>query len=68
MGQGSIAYALACLPANFSVVALLSQPVLVAVIEWLRYDQVLTPMQMVGSGVILLGILLARLGSRRELG
>jgi drug/metabolite transporter (DMT)-like permease len=64
MGQGLIAYALARLPANFSVVGLLAQPVLVAVIEWLRYDQVVLPMQMVGGGIILLGILLARIGSR----
>ncbi len=64
MGQGLIAYAMARLPASFSVVGLLSQPVMVAVIEWLRYEQVLTPMQMLGGGIILLGILLARLGSR----
>jgi len=63
MGQGFIALALARLPANFSAVALLAQPLLVAVIERLRYDQVLAPMQMVGGGVILGGILLARLGS-----
>lgn len=66
MGQGLVAYALARLPANFSVVALLSQPTLVAVIEWLRYDQVLTSMQILGGGVILVGILLARLGSRTD--
>jgi drug/metabolite transporter (DMT)-like permease len=63
-GQGLIAYAMARLPASFSVVGLLSQPVMVAVIEWLRYDQLLTPMQMLGGGIILLGILLARLGGR----
>jgi drug/metabolite transporter (DMT)-like permease len=64
VGQGFIAYALARLPANFSVVALLGQPMLVAVIEWIRYDKLLTPMQMVGGGVILTGIVLARVGSR----
>lgn len=64
VGQGLIAHALARLPANFSVVVLLGQPMLVAVIEWLRFDRLLTPMQMVGSGVILTGIVLARFGSR----
>jgi len=63
-GQGLIAYALAHLPASFSSVSLLIQPVAAAVFAWLILDETLGPLQ-AGAGVlVLVGIYLARRGSR----
>ncbi len=63
-GQGLIAYALAHLPASFSCVSLLIQPVAAAVFAWLILDETLGPLQ-AGAGVlVLVGIYLARRGSR----
>ncbi len=64
MGQGLIAFALAKLPASFSAVSLLLQPVAVAVFGWLLLREALTPMQMAAGVMVLAGIYLARLGSR----
>jgi len=63
-GQGLIAYALAHLPASFSSVSLLIQPLAAAVFAWLILDETLGPLQ-AGAGVlVLVGIYLARRGSR----
>ncbi len=63
-GQGLIAYALAHLPASFSSVSLLIQPVAAAIFAWLILDEALGPLQ-AGAGVlVLVGIYLARRGSR----
>jgi drug/metabolite transporter (DMT)-like permease len=62
-GQGLIAYALAHLPAAFSSVSLLLQPVMAALFAWVLLAEPLVPLQMVGGGVVLLGIYLARRGS-----
>ena len=64
LGQGLIAYALAKLPASFSAVSLLLQPVAVAVFGWLLLEEALSGMQMCAGVVVLTGIYLARLGSR----
>ena len=64
MGQGLIAYALAKLPASFSAVSLLLQPVAVAVFGWLLLSEALSVMQMIAGMLVLTGIYLARLGSR----
>jgi drug/metabolite transporter (DMT)-like permease len=63
-GQGLIAYALAHLPAAFSSVSLLFQPVMAALFAWLLLAENLTPLQIAGASVVLAGIYLARHGSR----
>jgi len=62
-GQGLIAYALAHLPAAFSSVSLLFQPVMAAVFAWVLLGEPLVALQVAGGGVVLLGIYLARRGS-----
>ena len=64
-GQGLIAYALAHLPAAFSSVSLLLQPVMAALFAWLILSESLVPLQILGALVVLAGIYLARRGSRR---
>jgi drug/metabolite transporter (DMT)-like permease len=62
-GQGLIAYSLAALPATFSAVSLLWQPVMATLLAWLLLGEQLTPGQMLGGLVVLTGIMLARRGS-----
>jgi drug/metabolite transporter (DMT)-like permease len=62
-GQGLIAYALAHLPAAFSSVSLLFQPVMAAVFAWALLSEGLVPLQVLGGLVVLAGIYLARRGS-----
>jgi drug/metabolite transporter (DMT)-like permease len=62
-GQGLIAYALAHLPAAFSSVSLLFQPVMAALFAWLLLLEPLAPLQVAGGLVVLAGIYLARRGS-----
>jgi drug/metabolite transporter (DMT)-like permease len=62
-GQGLIAYALAHLPAAFSSVSLLSQPVMAALFAWLLLSEGLMPLQILGGLIVLAGIYLARRGS-----
>lgn len=59
-GQGLIAYALAVLPASFSSVALLVQPVAAVVFAWMLLGEAVTPLQALGALVILIGILMCR--------
>jgi drug/metabolite transporter (DMT)-like permease len=62
-GQGLIAYALAHLPAAFSSVSLLLQPVMAALFAWSLLAEPLSPLQLVGGAIVLGGIYLARRGS-----
>ena len=62
-GQGLIAYALAHLPAAFSSVSLLFQPVMAALFAWVLLSEGLVPLQIAGGIVVLFGIYLARRGS-----
>ncbi|HET7672864.1 MAG TPA: DMT family transporter [Burkholderiales bacterium] len=62
-GQGLIAYSLAHLPAAFSSVGLLLQPVMAAIFAWLILTEPLVPLQIAGGAVVLLGIYLARRGA-----
>lgn len=62
-GQGLIAYALAHLPAAFSSVSLLFQPVMAALFAWALLAEGLVPLQIAGGVVVLIGIYLARRGS-----
>ena len=62
-GQGLIAYALAHLPASFSSVSLLLQPVMAGVFAWVLLGEPLVALQVAGGVVVLAGIYLARRGS-----
>jgi drug/metabolite transporter (DMT)-like permease len=63
-GQGLIAYALAHLPAAFSSVGLLFQPVMAAVFAWALLGEPLAALQVAGGAVVLAGIYLANRGSK----
>ncbi len=60
LGQSLIAYGLAHLPATLGAVALYLQVVASAVYAWLLLDERLTPLQLAGGVIVLLGIALAR--------
>jgi drug/metabolite transporter (DMT)-like permease len=62
-GQSLIAYALAHLPASFSSVALLVQPVAAALLAWLLFSEAIGGWQTLGGVLVLFGILVARRGS-----
>ena len=62
-GQGSIVAALRHLPVSLSTVVLLAQPVSVAVLGWLLFNESLGPWHMLGAAGVLVGIYLARRGS-----
>jgi drug/metabolite transporter (DMT)-like permease len=61
-GQSLIAYALAHLPAAFSSVGLLVQPVTAAFLAWLLLSETLGLAQVIGGIVVLGGIFVARRG------
>jgi drug/metabolite transporter (DMT)-like permease len=63
-GQGLIAFALAHLPAAFSSVGLLFQPVMAAVFAWVLLGEPLVALQVAGGAVVLAGIYLASRGSK----
>jgi drug/metabolite transporter (DMT)-like permease len=63
-GQGLITYALAHLPAAFSSVGLLLQPVIAAVLAWIFLDEPVGAWQVFGGAIVLCGIALARWASR----
>lgn len=58
-GQGLIAHSLAHLPAAYSSLVLVIQPICAAGLAWLWFDETLTAMQLTGAMVILIGIILA---------
>ena len=62
-GQGLIAYALAHLPAAFSSVGLLLQPVMAALFAWVILSEPLVALQIAGGLIVLAGIYLAHRGS-----
>lgn len=61
-GQVAIAYALAYLPAAFSSLTLLLQPVVAAILAWVLLNEAIGPMQAIGGLVVLAGIMIARRG------
>jgi drug/metabolite transporter (DMT)-like permease len=63
-GQGLIAYALAHLPAAFSSVGLLFQPVMAALFAWLLLAESLVALQVAGGVIVLVGIYLAHRGAK----
>lgn len=61
-GQVLITYALAYLPAAFSSLTLLLQPVVAAILAWWILTESVSPLQVVGGLIVLVGILVARRG------
>lgn len=61
-GQVAITYALAYLPAAFSSLTLLLQPVVAAILAWILLSEPIGSMQAVGGLVVLAGIMIARRG------
>lgn len=59
-GQSLITYAMAQLPAGFSALTLLIQPVGAAIFAWILFGEALGPLQLAGGLVVLAGIWLAR--------
>jgi drug/metabolite transporter (DMT)-like permease len=64
-GQSLIAYGFAHLPASFSSVSLLLQPVLAAIYAWVILDESVSPAQLLGGAVVMAGIYLAKRASWR---
>lgn len=62
-GQSLIAFALAKLPATFSSVALLVQPVAATIFAWLILNEALNPWQALGGALALAGIYIAKKAS-----
>ena len=63
-GQGLIAYAFAHLSASFSSVSLLIQPIVAAIGAYFLFGEALGPVELLGAGVVLSGVILARLATR----
>lgn len=61
-GQVAITYALAFLPAAFSSLTLLLQPVVAAFLAWVILAEAVGPLQAIGGAIVLAGILVARRG------
>jgi drug/metabolite transporter (DMT)-like permease len=61
-GQVAITYALAYLPAAFSSLTLLLQPVVAAILAWVLLGEAIGAMQAIGGAIVLAGILIARRG------
>jgi drug/metabolite transporter (DMT)-like permease len=59
-GQGSIAYALAHLPATFSSLVMLIEPAAAALFAWILLAEPMGALQIGGGVIILAGIVLAR--------
>lgn len=66
-GQGLIAWSMAHLPASFSSVSLLVQPVTAALLAWILLAEPFGMLQALGGAVVLAGIVICRLATvRRE--
>jgi drug/metabolite transporter (DMT)-like permease len=63
MGQGFIAYALGHLPASFSALAILIEPLTAALLGWVWLGEALGMLQAVGGMIVLAGIAVARRAS-----
>ena len=63
-GQSLIAYAMAHLPATFSSVGLLLQPVIAAALAWVLLAEALTSLAIGGAVLVLIGIRIAHAAER----
>lgn len=64
MGQSLIAYAMAHLPATFSSVGLLLQPVIAAALAWILLGEALTALAIGGGVLVLVGIRITHAAER----
>lgn len=64
-GQGAIVFGVQKLPASFSSVTLLIQPVVSAAAAWVIFGEALGPAQLCGAAVVLVGIFIAQRGYLR---
>jgi len=58
-GQTLIAFAFGRLPASSSALSLLLQPVVAAVLAWILFGEVLSPLQLCGAAITLGGLVIA---------
>jgi drug/metabolite transporter (DMT)-like permease len=66
-GQGGLAYALGRLPAAFSALVILVQPIVAAALAWMLFGEALGSAQLAGGALVIAGIVLAqRQGRKRE--
>jgi drug/metabolite transporter (DMT)-like permease len=63
MGQGLIAYALGHLPASFSALAILIEPLTAALLGWVWLGEALGVLQAIGGAIVVAGITVARRAS-----
>ena len=63
LGQGLIVWALSRLPVSFLAVVLLLQPVFATFLGWIILSEALSQWQLIASGIVLVGIVLARFGT-----
>lgn len=66
IGQSLIAWAMAHLPATFSSVGLLLQPVMATLFAWLLLGETLGALQFAGAALVLTGIALARRSAQKH--
>ncbi len=59
-GQGLLAVALGRLPASFSSLVIFLEAVAAAILAWILLGEALGPLQVIGGGLILAGIAVAR--------
>jgi drug/metabolite transporter (DMT)-like permease len=65
-GQGLIAYALGHLPASFSALAILIEPLTAAILGWVWLGEALGVLQAIGGVVVLAGIAVAHRASVQQ--
>jgi len=63
MGQGLIAHALGHLPASFSALAILIEPLTAALLGWVWLGEALGVLQAIGGAIVVAGIIVARRAS-----
>lgn len=66
LGQGLIIYGMAHLPAAFSAVSLLLQPIIAAAAAWYLFGEVLGAYDFAGAAAILAGIVFAKFGTEKK--
>lgn len=66
LGQSLIAYAFAHLPAAFGALTLLIQPIVATIAAWILLGEYLSVTEIFGAGVILTGIMVARLSGQEK--
>lgn len=66
LGQGTISYGLAHLPASLSSLTLLIQPIIAAIAAYILFQETMLPLQILGGVIILAAILMAAFKKRAK--